>query len=271
MARLSCILRPTGGCSSEVVWQVFFERYPRGLLETSSKFPIPFVTIGRAFQPFPCPKRSMRFSPHSAFQLGQYTQRERTRRHLRRGAPATMDRHLLSPLHPFVLFSFGLPWRTFTLSWPLQPGIWLLRRLRPPCRARAFSRPTPWVMRCGSSPVPAPMPLATRSCLLDAERSWEQPPLHFRVNGAAAFPFWARCASHFHLSIVTTLHPQVPHVSIGCRISLVIRLWLPEASTWSAGFAPRRVPLVDARRLILTSLLKRDPFGASIGAIKGRT
>ena len=56
-----------------------------------------------------------------------------------------------------------------------------------------------------------------------------------------------------------------------CRISLVIRLWLTEASTWSAGFVPRRVPLVDARRLILTSLLKRDPFGGSIGAIKGRT
>ena len=72
------------------------------------KFPIPFVAIGRAFQPFPCPKRSMRFSPHSAFQLGQYTQRERTRSHLRRGAPATMDRHLLSPLHPFVLFSASI-------------------------------------------------------------------------------------------------------------------------------------------------------------------
>ena len=45
MARLSCILMPTGVCSSEVVWQVFFERYSRGLLETSSKFPIHFLKI----------------------------------------------------------------------------------------------------------------------------------------------------------------------------------------------------------------------------------
>src|SRR6266581_3004135 len=36
---------PTGVCSSKVVWQVFFERYPRGLLETSSKFPIHFLKI----------------------------------------------------------------------------------------------------------------------------------------------------------------------------------------------------------------------------------
>jgi hypothetical protein len=50
-------------------------------------------------------------------------------------------RHLLSLLHPFTSVSFGLPWRTFTLSWPLQPGLWLLRRLRPPLRALAFSRP----------------------------------------------------------------------------------------------------------------------------------
>src|SRR5207302_8206989 len=40
-----CILMPTGVCSSKVVWQVFFERYPRGLLETSSKFPIHFLKI----------------------------------------------------------------------------------------------------------------------------------------------------------------------------------------------------------------------------------
>ena len=33
------------------------------------------------------------------------------------------------------------PWRTFTLSAPLQRGVWLLRRLRPPSRALACSRP----------------------------------------------------------------------------------------------------------------------------------
>ena len=51
------------------------------------------------------------------------------------------SRHLRSLLRPFASVSFGLPWRTFTLSCPLQPGIWLLRRLRPPVRALAVSRP----------------------------------------------------------------------------------------------------------------------------------
>ena len=235
------------------------------------RFPKANVAIGRAFQPFPCPKRSRRFSPHSAFQLGQDTRGVQTRSNLRRGAPATVDYHLPSSLHPFALFSVGFPWRAFTLSWPLQPGIWLLRRLRPPYRALAFSHPIQWVMQYGSSPVPTPMPFATRSCLRDTGRTWEHPPLNFRINRAAAFPFWAGCISHFHPSIVTTLQTQVSCVSIDCRISPVIRPWLTEASTWSAGFAPRRVPLVDARRLILTLLLKRDPLGASISAVKGRT
>jgi hypothetical protein len=50
-------------------------------------------------------------------------------------------RHLLSALHPFACVWVGFPWRAFTLSVPLQPGIWLLRRLRPPFHALAFLRP----------------------------------------------------------------------------------------------------------------------------------
>lgn len=33
------------------------------------------------------------------------------------------SRHLHSVLHPFACLWVGLPWRTFTLSWPLQLGI----------------------------------------------------------------------------------------------------------------------------------------------------
>jgi hypothetical protein len=44
--------------------------------------------------------------------------------------------------------------------------------------------------------------------------------------------------SHFQPSIVTTLQTQISRISIGYRISLVIRLWLTEASTWSVGFVP---------------------------------
>ena len=222
-------------------------------------------------QSFPPSKRSGRLSTHSAFQLGRMTLIGQIRLFDGEVHQQSSCRHLLCSLHLLTIILFGLPGRSFTLAGPLQPDVWLLRRLRPPCRALAFSRPTRWVMRCGSSPVPTPMPIATRSCLLYAGRTWKQPPLNFRVNGAAASPFWAGCDSHFHPSIVTTLQTQIPRVSIGCRISPIIRLWLTEASTWSAGFAPRRVPLVDARRLILMSLLKHDPCGASINIVKGHT
>jgi hypothetical protein len=54
---------------------------------------------------------------------------------LPRGAPAKCyhRRHLLSSLNPFIGVSLDLPWRSFTLSQPLQTGLWLLRRLRPLC------------------------------------------------------------------------------------------------------------------------------------------
>ena len=67
------------------------------------------VRIGRTLQSFPPSKRSGRLSTHSAFQLGLWTLEERIRRHRRRGAPASKDRHLLSPLHPFASFLTGLP------------------------------------------------------------------------------------------------------------------------------------------------------------------
>jgi len=51
------------------------------------------------------------------------------------------SRHLHSALHPFTCLWTGFPWRTFTMSCPLQSRIRLLRRLRPPLRALAFSRP----------------------------------------------------------------------------------------------------------------------------------
>jgi hypothetical protein len=53
----------------------------------------------------------------------------------------TVSRHLHSALHPFTRLWVGFSWRAFTLSVPLQPGIWLGSRLRPPFHALAFSRP----------------------------------------------------------------------------------------------------------------------------------
>ena len=45
VARLSCILMHTGVSSYGVVWQVFFERYTRVLMEASPTFPIHFLKI----------------------------------------------------------------------------------------------------------------------------------------------------------------------------------------------------------------------------------
>jgi hypothetical protein len=117
----------------------------------------PVVAIGRALQPFPCPKRSVRLSPHSAFQLGLWTLEGRIRRHRRRGAPVAKDRHLLSPLHPFASLLTGFPWRACTMPWPLQPSVGRLRRRRPPSRALAFSRPTAGRRRSGVPQFPSMM------------------------------------------------------------------------------------------------------------------
>jgi hypothetical protein len=62
------------------------------------------------------------------------------------------------------------------MSWPLQPGLGLLRRLRPPVRTLAFSRPT----AVGHTVLEFPSSvtrdvLATRSCLLDAGRIRDSP------------------------------------------------------------------------------------------------
>ena len=103
---------------------------------------LPMVRIGRTLQSFPPSKRSGHLSMHSAFQLGLWTLEGRIRSDQRRGAPASQGRHLPSSLHPLASICTGLPWRTFTVSQLLPPGVWLLRRLRPPPRTLACSRPT---------------------------------------------------------------------------------------------------------------------------------
>src|SRR5712692_10290634 len=70
-----------------------------------------------------------------------------------------------------VYFGRWLSWRTFTLSRLLQRGLWLLRRLRPLCCTLAFSRPFR-ARQCESSSIPSENVVATRSCLLYAERLW---------------------------------------------------------------------------------------------------
>ncbi len=130
------------------------------------------VAIGRASQPFPRSKPGGPLSRHPAFQLGRPTWQGRVGRHRPRGAPVGLmvaHRHLPAALHPFACRSVGIPWRTFTMSCPLQPGIGLLRRLRPPGRALAFSRPPHGGKAAWEFPSSSVNDvIATRSCLLYA-------------------------------------------------------------------------------------------------------
>jgi len=150
-----------------------FERVGR-LAERGSclRILILYLAIGRILRSFPRSKRSMRLSPHCAFQLGPGTHEEQTHGYPWRGAPAgPAYRHLLSPLRLFASLFTDLPWRTFTLSGPLQPGLWLLRRLGPPSRVLAFSHPLQ-VEWYGSSLLPLIDVIAPRSCLLYAGWSY---------------------------------------------------------------------------------------------------
>lgn len=135
------------------------------------------VTIGRALQPFPRSKRSGPLSRHSAFQLGRSTWRPRMRSKL----PEAATMKQVHP-NPYVLpksirlRSSDLPWRTFTMSVPLQDGVGLLRRLHPLFAVLAFSHPTVWVNACESSRIPKQTVFASRSCLLYA--GWDTGAIH---------------------------------------------------------------------------------------------
>ncbi len=110
------------------------------------------IAIGRASRPFPRSKRSRRVSPHSAFQLGRSTLTEQTCRRRQRGAPTRRSSSAFpasSVSDQFVRLTLA----TFTLSAPLQCGIWLLCCLCPPSRVLAFSHPLR-VKRYRSSLIP---------------------------------------------------------------------------------------------------------------------
>jgi len=109
-----------------------------------------------------------------------------------------------------------LSWRSFTMSRPLQPGVGLLRRLRPPARTLALSRPA------AAGPVSWEFPssgtrdvIVTGSCLLYAGRIRDNTE---RCVGRSAprHPFWVGCISHFHPFNITT-PAQVPVRQLGSQ------------------------------------------------------
>jgi hypothetical protein len=73
----------------------------------------------------------------------------------------------------------------------------------------------------------------------------------------SAFPFWARCLSHLHLSTLRRFH-RFLFVSIGHRDSRSSTVWLAEAGTLSTGFTPQGVPRLDACCVPLTPLSTRS-------------
>ena len=86
-------------------------------------------------------------------------------------------RHLHSLVYCLTFILFNLPWRTFTMSCPLRPGVWLLRRLCPLNRSLAFLGPLR-AKRYESSLIPIKEVIAPLSDLLYAGWSIEDSPQH---------------------------------------------------------------------------------------------
>jgi hypothetical protein len=118
------------------------------------------------------------------------------------------------------------------MSWPLQPSLRLLRRLRPPSRTLAFSRPT----AVGHTVLEFPSSVArdvraTRSCLLYAERMRDSP-------GGREDPAWLP-PSHFGPGVSATYTCLLSRrlrrfldVSIDRRGSPIIRRVASDSSTF---------------------------------------
>ena len=154
------------------------------------------------------------------------------------------------------------------MSTPFQDGIWLLRRLGPLSRVPAFSHPLR-VKRLQSSLLPLPGVIAPRSCLLYAGWSPEAVPNVLRAIWATTFPFWVWRLSQFRHAIVTTLQTQVSFVSIGHRVRAVSPGLARRFSSLSTGFTPQGVPLPDACRSTLLSLLKQGSYEQHLSSLVG--
>jgi hypothetical protein len=162
------------------------------------------------------------------------------------------------PLYIRLLpFLPGVPWRSFTLSMPLQHGLWLLRRLRPPSRPRAFSRPT-YVgetrTEFPSSTGREKKPVAA-SCTPGGVRNNVCRTESRHTN---RLPFWVGCVNHFHPLVLTTLTTEVPCVSIGPRAGRSSIVWFTDAELLSARYRPWPVPQSNAWCVALMSLSRHN-------------
>ena len=133
-------------------------------------------------------------------------------------------------------------------------SVGLLRRLRPPVRPLAFSRPGSPGQAAWEFPSSNTRDVTvTRSCLLYAGRIRDNTD-RFQSRSAPRLPFWVRCVNHLHRFIVTTLQTQVPLVSIDHRTGRSATVWLAAAELLSAGFRPPGLPRRAACRVVLAPL-----------------
>src|ERR1700694_4840905 len=86
---------------------------------------------------------------------------------------------------------------------------------------------------------------------------------------ATTFPFWAWRVSQFRHSLVTTLQTQVPFVSIGHRVRAASPGPVRRFSSLSTGFTPQGVPLPDACRSTLLSLLEQGSYEQHLSSLVG--
>jgi hypothetical protein len=230
------------------------------------------VTIGRASQPFPRPKPDRPVSEHPAFQKGIFVTvlvLQHSSLAGRKPGQEPSSRLPAPVMQSLYIFSVCLPWRTFTISLPLQQGCrayarWLLPSLRPPLRPLAFSRPALAGKAVREFPYSKARDVkATLSCLLYAGR--------IRDN---------TCRSHNRQAprlpvlgqVYQPLTPVLLHDASNAGSSrqhrsqdwLVNRLWLAVAKLLSASFRPRGLPTPNACRLILAPLSKYNSFWSNL-------
>jgi hypothetical protein len=149
---------------------------------------------------------------------------------------------------------FSLSWQSFTMSRTLHPGVRLLRCLRHPSHTLAFSRP---LTRQSGVGLPKFRDVRRIEVPLGAccrPGAYGTTYRHRRPVGTRHHPLLGQVSQP--LSPVRFHGPssQVSLVTIGTRSGRSTVLWLQVAELLSLGFAPSRVPLVNARQLDLTPL-----------------
>jgi hypothetical protein len=146
------------------------------------------------------------------------------------------------------------------MSYRLQAGIGLLRRLCRLSRLLAFSQPLR-VKRCQSSLIPTKEVLASLSDLFYAGWSVGATLNTVKVVEATTLPFWSwRSISQFRHFTITTLQTQVSRVRIGCRACCRSAELARRLAPLSVGFPPQVVLQLDAGHSALMSLLKHHSF-----------